>query len=218
MNRLTSPSSSLAYGAFAGIAAFLLIVVVLHFVQAGSYHPLSQAVSELALGRAGWLMAVAFCSLGTGTLLLAVTLRRLAPQPRLAPLLIAVAGLLSYVSAFVHADGSGPATTHGEIHQIVGVVTFILMITGMFSLVRTLRHDPAWRGVATPTLIWALAAVGGFFLIPISGSAHFGVAQRFFLAVILSWALTISMRAARQWSAGYQLDRSEDTFAPATPY
>jgi small-conductance mechanosensitive channel len=218
MNRLTSAPSSLAHGALAGIAAFPLIVVVLHLVQAGSYHPLSQAVSELALGRAGWLMAVAFCSLGTGTLLLAATLRRLTPRPRVAPWLIAVAGLLSYVSAFVHADGSGPATTHGKIHQIVGVVTFILMIAGMFSLARAFRHDPAWRSAAKPTLIWALAAAGGFFLIPISGSAYFGLAQRIFLAVILSWALMISLRAARQWSAGHALERSGDSVAAATPY
>jgi hypothetical protein len=44
-----------------------LLVLVLHGVQADRYHPLSQAVSELALGQDGWLMAIAFCSLGTGT-------------------------------------------------------------------------------------------------------------------------------------------------------
>ena len=75
---MTPTSSSLdsrARAAFACIAAFPLIVIVLHLVQAPDYHPLSQAVSELALGRGGWLMTVAFCSLGTGTLLLATILR-----------------------------------------------------------------------------------------------------------------------------------------------
>jgi len=189
--------ASLGLAAFGCIAVFPLIVAVLHVVQAGHDHALSEAVSVLALGRAGWLMTVAFCSLGTGTLLLAAILRRIAVRPRVGPALIAISGLLSFVSAFVHADGSGPTTTHGRIHQFVGIATFILMIAGMFSLVRAFRRDPAWRSVAMPTFVWALAGVAGFFLIPISGNAYFGVAQRIFLAVLLSWALTLSLRAIR---------------------
>lgn len=182
----------LARAAVVLISVFPLLVLVLHGVQAGSYHPLSQAVSELALGRDGWLMAVAFCSLGTGTLLLAAMLRRLHDRPRVGPWLIAVSGALSYVSAFVHADGPHGTTTHGQIHQAVGVVTFLLMISGMFTLVRSLRRDRRFRALATPTLLWAFAAVGGFALIPLSGAAYFGVAQRVFLAIILGWALTVS--------------------------
>jgi hypothetical protein len=196
MNRSTH-SPSLPLAAFGCIAVYPLIVAVLHLVQAGHDHPLTDAVSVLALGRAGWLMAVAFCSLGTGTLLLAKTLRRIPTHPRVGPTLIAISGLLSFVSAFVHADGSGPTTTHGRIHQLIGIATFILMIAGMFSLVRAFRRDPAWRSLATPTLAWALAGVAGFLLIPISGNAYFGVAQRIFLAVLLSWALTLSLRASR---------------------
>lgn len=185
---------SLARAAVALISVFLLVVLVLHAVQAGRYHPLSEAVSELALGRDGWLMAIAFCSLGTGTLLLAAMLRRLETPPRIAPYLIALSGVLSYVSAFVHADGPHGTTTHGQIHQAVGIVTFVLMISGMFALVRPLRRDRRFQSLATPTLAWAFAAVGGFILIPVSGGAYFGVAQRIFLAIILSWALTVSIR------------------------
>ena len=183
---------NLARGSVALISAFPLIVVVLHGAQRGRYHPLSQAVSELALGRGGWLMAIAFCSLGTGTLFLAAMLHRLDARPRIAPYLIAVSGLLSYVSAIVHADGPHGSTTHGQIHQAVGIATFILMISGMFALVRPFRRDPRFHSLATPTLLWACAAVGGFFLIPVSGAAYFGVAQRIFLAIILSWALTVA--------------------------
>jgi uncharacterized protein DUF998 len=200
---MTANSSNLrsrAGAAFACIAAFPLIVVVLHAVQAGDYHPLSQAVSELALGRGGWLMAIAFCLLGTGTLLLATILRTLSSRPRVAPPLIAISGLLSYGSAFVHADGPGPSTTHGQIHQGLGIATFILLITGMFALVRPFRRDLGWRRLATPTLIWAVAAVATFFLIPLSGSAYFGLAQRIFLSVILTWALTASLHASRSAS------------------
>ena len=188
---MTRPT--LARAALALISALPLLVLVLHGVQAGHYHPLSQAVSELALGRDGWLMAIAFCSLGSGTIVLAAMLRRLDAPPRAAPWLIGASGALSYVSAFVHADGPHGTTTHGQIHQAVGIVTFVLLIAGMFALVRPFRRDRRFRTLATPTLLWALAAVGGFFLIPASGAAYFGVAQRIFLTIILSWALTISI-------------------------
>src|SRR6476646_6408786 len=105
--------STLARTAAAAIAVFPALVLVLHGVQSASYHPLSQAVSDLALGTDGWLMAIAFCSLATGTLFLAAMLRRLSPAPRIAPWLIGASGLLSYVSAFVHADGPHGTTTHG---------------------------------------------------------------------------------------------------------
>ena len=75
---MTRPN--LARTAIALIAAFPLLVLVLHGVQAGRYHPLSQAVSELALGRDGWLMAIAFCSLGTGTQALSGTINRKTPN------------------------------------------------------------------------------------------------------------------------------------------
>jgi hypothetical protein len=190
--------SNLARTAVGAIAVFPLIVALLHVVQGHAYHPLSEAVSELALGRGGWLMTIAFCSLGTGTLFLAAMLRRLDAAPRVGPALIAASGLLSYVSAFVHADGPHGSTTHGQIHQAVGIVTFILMIAGMFALVRPFRGDTRFRPLATPTLIWAFAAIGGFFIIPLSGNAYFGAAQRIFLAIILSWALTVSLRGVER--------------------
>jgi hypothetical protein len=197
MNRSTSSSALLPLAAFATTAVFPLVVVALHLVQSGHYHPLSQAVSELALGRAGWLMVIAFCSIGIGSLLIALVLRRIATHPRIAPALLGMSGLLSFVSAFVHADGSGPTTTHGQIHQLVGVATFILIVAAMFSLVRAFRRDPSWRPIATPTLAWALTALASFFLVPISGNAYFGVAQRIMLAVFISWQLTISLYAHR---------------------
>ena len=215
MNRSTH-SASIPLAAFGCIAAFPLIVIVLHLVQAGHDRPLSDAVSVLALGRAGWLMTIAFCSLGAGTQLLALTLRRTAASPRVGPALLAISGVLSFVSAFVQADGSGPTTTHGRVHQLVGITTFILMIAGMLRLVRAFRRVPAWRRLAIPTLTWALAGVAGFFLIPISGTAYFGVAQRVFLAVLLSWALTIALHASRLPAAEteFSLSSRQDRLTP----
>jgi hypothetical protein len=200
---MTRPT--LARTVIALISLFLLLVVVLNGIQAGDYHPVRQAVSELALGRDGWLMAVAFCSLATGTLFLALMLGRLDTTPRIAPSLIACAGLLSYVSAFVHADGPHRSTTHGQIHQAVGIATFVLMIAGMFALVRPFRNDPRFQRLATPTLVWALAAAAGFFLMPLAGDAYFGVAQRIFLAIVLSWTLTAAAQGLREATTPFEV-------------
>lgn len=216
MNRSAS-SASLPLAAFAATAVFPLIVVALHFVQSGHYHPLSQAVSELALGRDGWLMAVGFCSIGTGSLLIARVLREITTHPRVAPALLAISGLLSYVSAFVHADGSGPTTTHGQIHKVAGIATFILITVAMFSLVRAFRRDPAWHRMATPTFAWALTAVASFFLTPISGNAYFGVAQRIMIAIFISWQLTISLYAHRTEQQAKTYAEHGNTTQPAVP-
>lgn len=102
-----------------------------------------------------------------------------------------------FVSAFAHADGNNRTTTHGQIHQAVGIATFILMIVAMFSLVRAFRRDSAWSLLAKPTLIWAFAGINGFILAPIGGNAYFGVAQRIFLGILLSWQLTLAVHAYR---------------------
>jgi Protein of unknown function (DUF998) len=193
---ITKPARS----AIALITVFAVVVVILHFVQGGHYHPMSEAVSELALGRDGWLMTIAFCCLGTGTILTAVALRRsLLSRPRVAPAMLALSGMLSYVSAFAHADPSSSniSTTHGAVHQLAGVATFLLIIGCMFSLVRTLRRDRTWRAMAIPTLIWGIAALAAFAATAASSDAYFGLDQRLFLGLALSWILTIAARAYR---------------------
>jgi hypothetical protein len=196
VNRKTPP---LALTAFAALALFPIVVVALHFAQFGQIHPLTQAVSELALGRGGWLMAVAFCSSGAGMALLALVLRRSTARPRLAPVLLTLAGALSFVSACFHADPSTASTTsgHGQVHQLAGVATFILLIAAMFALVGAFRRDPAWRPIARSTRDWAIASVPAFLLIPIAADAWFGLAQRLFLAVVISRFLVLALHAYR---------------------
>ena len=81
--------------------------------------------------------------------------------------------------------------------SLAGIATFILIIAAMFLLVRTFRSDPAWRPLATPTRAWAFAAVAAFFLIPLSGKAYFGLAQRAFIATCFGWMLAIALYAHR---------------------
>ena len=197
---MTSPAHSnrsVATAALAGLATFPAIVVALHVVQRGEYHPLSEAVSQLALGRAGWLMWIAFCAAGTGLICLGILHRRLVERSRTAPGLLVTAGLLAYVSAVFHADPENATTTslHDEIHQTASLIAFICVIAAMFVSGRRFKQDPRWRHFARPTLVWAIASVATLVLIPVVGDGLFGVAQRIFIATWLSWAIAASARA-----------------------
>jgi hypothetical membrane protein len=201
MNHYPISTRALATSSLAGMATLPLLVVALHVIQRGHYHPLSQAVSQLALGRDGWLLAIAFCAAGTGTLCFAILLRRTVAGSVVAPALVAISALGTFVSAVFHADGEQAKTTlHGQIHQTAGIVSFVLVIAAGLVSSRRFRSDPAWQRLARPTLIWALCAVGALFLPSVLGDAYFGVAQRIFIAIWLIWPVTVAAYARQSAS------------------
>lgn len=190
---------SLARLALACLAAFPTIVLALNLVQHDRYHPVEQAISELALGRDGWLMNLAFCAIGTGILAVAILIRRTVPGATVAPALLVVAALLGgFASAYFHTDLTGAkTTTHGRIHNMAGLVAFVLLTAAIFASSRSFRRTPSWRPLARPTLVWALCVTGSFFLIPLLGNGHFGLAQRVFVAAWLTWLLAVAAHASR---------------------
>jgi hypothetical protein len=182
---------ALATIALGAIALFPLLVVALNLVQAADgYHTGRQAVSELALGRGGALMALAFCSLGAGTILAGVLIRRTTEHGAVRSGLLGLAGLLSFVSAAFHTDATGASTTlHGRIHTVAGIITFALMVAAMLIGAFRFRREPIWQGFAGTTAVLAVAGVVAFFLVPTLGTAHFGIAQRLLIGSFLAWTL-----------------------------
>jgi hypothetical protein len=200
MNDRRLSTRALATTTLAGLAAFPVLVVVLHVIQRGSYDPASQAVSELAVGRAGWLMAVAFPASGLGLLGFAALIRRTDPGAVAVPVLATVSAATTTLSAVFRADPEAASTTHGAVHQILGVVSFVLLTVAMFVCARRFGRTRLWGPWARPSLVWGLAATATFLLVPfqVLGADHFGIAQRIFLAVWLSWPITLSAYARRQ--------------------
>ena len=185
---------SLARGAILCLLCFPFAVTALGLIQVGHYSSTNQAMSELVLGRGGQLMTVAFVLLGVGTATLGYLLHSALPKARVAPALILLAAMLDLVTAIFHTNGSGPDTTGSKIHMIAGISTFLLMIIAMFTSVRAFRRDPRFKSFAWPTLIWAIATIPTFFLIPILGDTRFGLGQRTFVAVWLSWLIVLGIR------------------------
>lgn len=183
----------------AGTVVFPIIVIFLSLVQRGHYSPVRQAISELALGRAGSLMVVAFCSLGTGIFLLGRLIRWNVARARVVPVLLSVAAVFAGpMSAAFHTDRTGAtATWHGNIHNLAGISAFVLVLISMGVCSYRFRKDPIWRRFATATTAWTSLGVVTFVLIPLLGDPHFGLAQRLFVGTFVAWIIHAGLFALR---------------------
>ena len=88
----------------AGVVVFLVVVLLLHLSQPG-YDPLSQFVSELALGRFGGLLLIAFLGLSAATAATAANFRA-HKAPLLLPFLLALAAACFLAAGIITLDMS----------------------------------------------------------------------------------------------------------------
>lgn len=191
-------TASLATASLAAVAAFPVLVATLNLIQRGDgYDAGRQAVSELALGRDGWLMALAFTALGVGTALLGRLIHR-TQRGVVVPALLSIAGALSLVSAVCHTDRTGaPPTLHGQIHNLAGIATFAAMLLAMAICSVRFRRQPRWRPLAIPSLALTALGLAGFFLVPVLGDPHFGLAQRILIGSFVAWMLAAAGHGRR---------------------
>lgn len=186
-------TTGLAYVSLTGNAAFVAVAIALPYAQPG-YRLGRDAVSVLALGRYGWVQTIAFCALGIGTVALAGVIARTTGARR-AAVALGVAGALNFVAAGVHTVRVGQHQTPASVvHNVCGVVTFVLTVVVMALLVREFRRSSRWAPMAAPTRIWAIVAVVVLVLTgPLAN--HFGVAERLLLATLVSWMLACAAYA-----------------------
>lgn len=183
--------------AFLGILLFPLAIMAVNVVQAGHHDPLRQPASQLALGTAGWAMDVGFVALALGTIAVAYVLARtLGTYGSLPVILLAAAGVLGFIPAFVPTDPSGVApTTHGMIHNLNGLVTFILYVGAMIAAAFGFRHSAFWQPLRRTTSVFAGLGVVSFLLLLGLGAANlFGLGERLAIAVWIAWLLVIAWR------------------------
>jgi hypothetical protein len=196
IRQLTTRTLSIAAAAL--VFGYPCLVIAANAVQRDTYDPAREAMSNLALGRAGWLMTMAFLSLGTGLLLVAVLVRRLAAGTVVGPVLLVASACTTILSAVFQTDADGaPSTLHGTIHIALGLGSFVLVIASMAACgVAYLRSD--WRrrlGIASAA--WAVAELGAVILTFVLPNSLFGVGQRAILGVAISWLLTTCVIAFR---------------------
>jgi hypothetical membrane protein len=181
------------------LLAFPALVITANVIQRDEYSAASNAVSLLALGRAGWLMTLAFVALGMGTILIAVTVRRSLKRALVGPACLTVGGLLTLLSAVFQADRDGAASTiHGQVHMALGLTTFHLVVGAIAACGVAFRRSDDWRSFSKVSVIWAALALAEIISVFVLPDGVFGVAQRSFLATCIIWMVVTATLAIRR--------------------
>ena len=180
------------------------------------YKPFGMFVSELALGRRGWIQVVNFIVFG---LLFLVFTRGVAAEfqagkaSRIGPILLAIIGISFFFSGPFVMD---PVTTprdlmswHGKLHMnVFGTFVFSLSPVSCFVFLRRFRDDPNWRSLkwwtlAAGTITAAVVIVMSVGLAQPPAAANAfnkwrGLIQRIFIVTYLSWIFTFALGLRRQ--------------------
>ena len=159
------------------------------------------------------IMITGFLLLAEGTIATAVALRqRLAGRSATAAaVLIGLAGTCLLGSAAFRLDCSptlsacraledtGAVSGQHVLHNLVSLLSFVLMIAAMFTLGRALRATPGMTHLCWPTR--AIAVLGAAFiiwlLIETFGSVE-GLFQRMFVLGAYGWPVVLAMAPARR--------------------
>lgn len=178
---------------FAASALFLPIVSEYSFT--GDY------ISELAIGRFGYVQTVAFFAAGLGSLALARGIRettRGSWGSRAGFVIVGLFGINVFLAGIfptdaIDAEGQVLSpTTVGAIHIVVSALAFLSIIAAMFVLSRTFKQNIRWRSFWSVSLVLAFAAFVTFFL---TGDGQWtGLYQRVFIGTIVLWLILAAIR------------------------
>jgi hypothetical protein len=184
-----------AAGIAAGAAVLDLLVLALLHVVPSAVDPMTRAVSEYALGDASWLATIRTVAQAVGPPALAVALR----IDRVGASLLLAFGLLKAAMLFFPVDALGsPATTAGQIHNLLGTVTFFLFPLAALLLIRPLRR----RGSRLAPLVAVLLAISTVGVLAADAVGAFGLAQRIYLVLCAVWLLVAALVVLRRPVAG----------------
>jgi hypothetical protein len=174
-----------AVATLTGIAIFLVTVVTLHAVQPG-YDPRSQLMSELALGRYGDFMLLAFAGLSLSALGILLGLPTGASWLK---------GVLGAASASFLTAGVFPLGETSEIHIAAIATAFVLSVLAMYLF-------PTGAGAAAEAaprrVSWPLAAgvAAGVFLG--HSALPMGIGQRLAALCLLAWFSVVAWKMLRR--------------------
>ncbi|MCC6456993.1 MAG: DUF998 domain-containing protein [Caldilineaceae bacterium] len=183
-------------------SAWLLPVV-------SEYSLVSDNISEMVLGRYGFVQTIAFVIAGLGTLALAYAIRKLTRGTwgsATGSLLVAVYGVGAILSAIFPTDridsqaDTLSLSTIGMIHVIVALISFLCIIVGMFVLTRTFALKAQWRSL----MIWSgLCASGALALFFVQSEGPWvGIMQRLFVLMASAWMILVAIRVRSLAASG----------------
>jgi hypothetical protein len=158
-------------------------------------------ISELVLGRYGWIHTLAFVISGLGIIGLALRFigSPAAPVDRYSvPLLIGIYGFGAVVVAIFPTDRIDSRadvysqSVFGWIHSLTAAVCFLCVVVGMFVLTWTFSRLVRWRSLVVWSALLAGAALALLF-VQMEGP-WVGFLQRLLITAIGGWLLLVATR------------------------
>jgi uncharacterized protein DUF998 len=187
--------------ALAIVGQLVLLASALLLPIWSEYSLIGDNISELALGRYGFVQTAAFVIAGLGTLGLAFAIRKLTVGSwgsLVGSLLVAVYGAGAILSAVFptdridsQADMSSLSVT-GTIHVGVAIASFVCVIVGMFVLTRTFAQENRWQSFSRWSVFFPAGALA--LIIVQQEGPLIGLLQRLLVAVISAWLILVAFR------------------------
>jgi hypothetical membrane protein len=225
-SRATSPSLTLtrllAWGGIIGPILFVAAFTIAGALRSG-YSPISQAISALGTGAAGWEEDIPAIILGilllafTASFSLAMRTVLSAAARVIATILLAIVALVWItVGVFTAAP---PTRT---VHTIASVVGEVAAIAALFVIGVGLRKAPAWRAWSIYTIASAVVALVTLVLTflnsqrSLSASARIGgLLERLLVVGILAWFVACGIKLVR--TAGHERPNARAATSPLAP-
>lgn len=190
--------------AWGAMGQVLLLASAWLLPLASEYTLMGDTISELVLGRYGFVQTVAFVLSGLATLGLAYALHQLTKDvwgSAVGSLLVGLYGLGAMLVAFfptdrveTMADLSAQSTT-GTIHSLVSLVSFLSVVVGMVVLAWTFARAREWRSLLPWAAILATAAVSLLLAqMEAQQGSWAGFMQRALVTVIAGWLIMVAIR------------------------
>nr|WP_280819026.1 DUF998 domain-containing protein [Tianweitania sediminis] len=174
-------------------AVFPIVADVLSWFIADSYSPLSQTISDLAVGDASWLMDLGLLVLALACLLIGVgllSLRTKTRNLRIAGIATIAIGAEVALIAMVH-QYAGTENTGADFHSWANYLLYASFATAALAGASGLRTlDSSVAGYSRVIgWIWVVAAPVYYFWFP-SGWA--GFLERALAALLLAWLIMVA--------------------------
>jgi len=185
-----------------GCVAYAALALLLMHSLRPDLAPTSHMISEYAVGAFGWVMQSVFVGLSLGCAALFVGLARNGPTAvvaRLGVVLLAVASIGLIVSAIHPMDLPGtPSTRSGELHDLSFFVNVGSIVLAIVLLTAGFGSDLRWRSYRRTSVVLlsliALAFVLQLLTLLVLKGTPYGLANRFFISVILAWMIATAIR------------------------
>jgi hypothetical membrane protein len=152
-------------------------------------------ISGYAVGPYGWVMTTAWLAASCGCLMLVLGLARTGPRSRAARLGTLLLAILSMGLLITAIFPPGP-TLSGEVHSMTFLVNALCILLASVLLSVGFGSDPRWHAFRRTAATLAALLVFAFVLQFLTAyfEVRYGLANRFFAAVLVAWLLAISIK------------------------